>query len=51
MPLSALGVPSGNDLRVQIFNQGPGMVLGFSSVVDNRTGDAFLVPGMKQITQ
>lgn len=46
-PLTDFGVASGNNLRVQIVNQGPGTVLGYSSVVDNRTGDAVFVPAQR----
>ena len=47
LPLTAFGVSSGENLRVQIINQGPGTVLGYLSEVDNGTGDAIFVPAQK----
>ena len=47
LPLSAFGVSSGDNLRVQLVNQGPGTVLGYASVVDNATGDAVFIPARR----
>lgn len=47
LPITNLGGISGDNLRVRIVNQGPGTVLGYSSVADNRTGDAICVPAQK----